>query len=415
MTENSDHQDAPEGPLTGVKVIDLTHHISGPYCTKLFADYGADVVKIERPDGGDPARRMAPFYKDEPGLEKSGLFLHLNTNKRSLTLNLQSEAGRKILLELARDADIVVESFSPGFLPSLDLGYEAFEALNPRLVMTSISNFGQTGPYKDYKASEITLYALGGTMISTGMPDREPVKLGLTVEQFYAGMVCATATMGAFFGATASGVGQHVDMSLMEIMVANQDRAVQGHMIYQYTGPGAGRTGGGSAGRTIVPVGVYPTLDGYVQFFALTPRWDRICKMIGRPDLIDDPHFTAPENFAGNPEVKEEFDGILLEWLLQHTKREVMELSQAAGHPCGAINTMEDVFNDPHLEARAFFAEVDHPATGPLRYPGPQFRMSETPWRPGRAPLLGENTAAVLAGLGYAPEDISRLREQEAI
>jgi crotonobetainyl-CoA:carnitine CoA-transferase CaiB-like acyl-CoA transferase len=281
--------------------------------------------------------------------------------------------------------------------------------------MTSISNFGRTGPYKDYAASEITLYALGGTMISTGIAERPPVKLGLTVEQFYAGMVCATATMGAFMGASLTGEGQHVDMSLMEIMVANQDRAVQGHMIYQYTGPGAGRTGAGSPGRTIVPVGVYPTLDGYVQFFALTPRWDRICAMIDRPDLVNDPHFTAPENFAGNAEVKEEFDGILLEWLLTHTKREVMEKSQAAGHPCGAINTIADVFEDPHLEARGFFHSIDHPATGPLKYPGPQFRMSGTPWRPGRAPLLGEHTSEVLQGLGYSAEDIARLREQGAV
>jgi crotonobetainyl-CoA:carnitine CoA-transferase CaiB-like acyl-CoA transferase len=204
-------------------------------------------------------------------------------------------------------------------------------------------------------------------------------------------------------------------MSLMEIMVANQDRAVQGHMIYQYTGPGAGRTGGGSPGRTIVPVGVYPTLDGYVQFFALTPRWDRICMMIDRPDLINDPHFTAPENFAGNAEVKEEVDGILLEWLLTHTKREVMEKSQACGHPCGAINDMADVFADPHLEARGFFQTIDHPVAGPLQYPGPQFRMSETPWRPGRAPLLGEHTVEVLQSLGYTTEDIARLREQGAI
>jgi formyl-CoA transferase len=152
-----------------------------------------------------------------------------------------------------------------------------------------------------------------------------------------------------------------------------------------------------------------------VQFFALTPRWDRICAMIDRPDLVNDPHFTAPENFSGNPEVKEEFDGILLEWLLTHTKREVMEKSQAAGHPCGAINTMADVFEDPHLAARGFFQTIDHPATGPLQYPGPQFRMSETPWRAGRAPLLGEHTSEVLQGAGYSKQDIARLREQGAV
>jgi formyl-CoA transferase/CoA:oxalate CoA-transferase len=193
------------GPLQGVRVLDLTHYITGPYATKLFADYGADVIKIERPDGGDPARTIAPFFKDKPHLEGSGLFLHLNSNKRSVTLNLKSEAGKKILLDLARDADILVESFSPRVMPSLGLDYETIHAINPRLTYTSISNFGQNGPYRDYKTTEITLYAMGSTMISTGMPDRPPVKLGLTVEHFFAGMVSATATMGAFYGADAEG------------------------------------------------------------------------------------------------------------------------------------------------------------------------------------------------------------------
>src|SRR6185369_2325422 len=142
---------------------------AGPYCTKLFADYGAEVIKIEAPDGGDVARRMGPFLKDEPNLEKSGLFLHLNTNKKSVTLDIETQAGRNALLALAKDADIIVESFSPDFMPSLELDYDAFEAVNPRIVMTSISNFGRTGPYKDYKMSEITAYALGGTMHSTGL------------------------------------------------------------------------------------------------------------------------------------------------------------------------------------------------------------------------------------------------------
>jgi formyl-CoA transferase len=253
-------------------------------------------------------------------------------------------------------------------------------------------------------------------MHSTGLAGRPPLKLGLTVEQFFAGMVSATATMGAFMGAQLNGEGQHVDLSIMEMMVGNQDRAVQTHMIYQYNGaPMGGRSGGGSPGRSISPAGVYPTMDGYVQFFALQPHWERVCRMIDRPDLINDPHFTAPENFMGNAEVKAEVDAILLEWLLVRTKREVMEKSQEAGYPCGAINTMEDVFNDPHLADRGFFVQVDHPATGPLTYPGEPFKMSETSWRPGRAPMLGEHTQEVLRGLGYTDEDIATLREQGAV
>jgi crotonobetainyl-CoA:carnitine CoA-transferase CaiB-like acyl-CoA transferase len=401
-----------------VRIVDLTNYIAGPYCTKLFADYGAELIKIERPQGGDPARRMGPFFKDRPHLEASGLFLHLNTNKQSVTLNLKSEAGRRLLLELVQDADILVESFAPGVMASFGLEYSVLEKVKPDLVYTSISNFGQTGPYRDYKMTEITLYALGSTMQSTGMPDRPPLKLGLTVENVYAGMVCAAATMGALIGAAAHGTGQHLDLALMEIQAGNQDRGVQGQMMYQYVGNanrGPARTGGGVVGRFLSPVGVYPCADGYVQFFTLQPLWERVCKMIERPDLLADPHFTAPENMNNNPERKAEFDAILLEWLLVHTKREVMEASQAAGYMCGAINTMEDVFADPHLSARGFFVEVDHPYAGTLTYPGAPFKMSETPWRAGRAPLLGEHTQPVLNRLGYSNEDIALLRSQGAL
>src|SRR5207249_1600038 len=173
-------------------------------------------------------------------------FLHLNTNKKSVTLNLKSAAGKKILLDLARQADIVVESFAPRVLPSLGLDYETLKGVNPRIVMSSISNFGQTGPYRDYKMTEITMYAIGGTMFSTGEADREPVKLGLTVEQIFAGMVAATATMGAFMGCVLQGYGQHVDLSLHEVMTASQDRAVQGHTNFQYIGTVGGRTGAGA-------------------------------------------------------------------------------------------------------------------------------------------------------------------------
>jgi len=412
-------QAVDQGPLQGVRVIDLTQCIAGPYCTKLFADHGAEVIKIEPPSSGDVARSMAPFWHDEPHLEGSGLFLHLNTNKKSVALDASKEAGRKVVLDLTREADILVESLAPGSMAAWGLDYTTLEKINPRLVMTSISNFGQTGPYRDYKMTEITLYALGSTMQVTGMPDRPPLKLGLTVENVYAGMVSATATMGAFMGAVVNGEGQYVDMALMEIQAGNQDRAVQGHMIYQYIGGPTGgwtRSGGGSQGRNLLPVGVYPCADGYVQFFTLQPLWDRVCKMIGREDLIDDAYFTAPENFSGNAEVKAEFDAVLLEWLLQHTKREVMERSQACGYMCGAINTMEDVFADPHLAERGFFAEVNHPHTGPLRYPGAQFKMSETPWRAGRAPLLGEHTHEVLTDLlGYGEAELAALRQQGAI
>jgi crotonobetainyl-CoA:carnitine CoA-transferase CaiB-like acyl-CoA transferase len=399
-----------------VRVLDLTHYYAGPYCTKLLADYGADVLKIERPDGGDPLRRLGPFYKDEPHLEGSGSFLHLNTNKRSMTLNLKTSAGRALFRELVRKADIVVESFSPRVMPSLGLDYAALSALNPALVMTSISNFGQTGPYRDFKLTEITLYALGGTMQLTGLPDRPPLKLALTVENLYAGLVCATATMGALMG-SLDGLGQHLDLSLMEIQAGSQDRAMQLHTAHQWVGSaGRDKRVGGSVGRDLLPKGVYPVADGYVQFHTLQPVWERVCMMIERPDLIEDAYFTAPENFRDNAQVKAEFEAILLGWLLQHTKQEVMERAQECGYMCGALNEMSDVFQDPNLRARGFFVDFEHPYAGVLTYPGAPFKMQDTPWQPGRAPLLGEHTTEILTNeLGCSAEEVVRLREQGVV
>lgn len=402
--------------LDGVKVVDLSHHIAGPYCTKLLADYGAQVIKIERPDGGDPARRMGPFLKDDPHPEKSGLFLHLNTNKWSITLNLKTELGKKILLDLVEDADILVENFHPRVMPGLGLDYPVLEARNRRIIMTSISNFGHTGPYRDYRMSEIEAYAMGGVMHATGMPEREPIKLALTVEQFFVGNVAATASMGAFIGALTSGEGQQLDLSIMEMQVGHQDRGIANLITYQYSGQPTFRRSR-ELSRTIMPNGVYPTAEGYGQFSGgqLT-WWPRFCRMIGRLDLIDDPHFTTPENFYNNPDVKAEVEAFFYEWLFQNTKQEAMEKSQAEGYLAGAINTMEDVFNDPHLAARNFFVEIDHPVSGTLKYPGPPFIMSETSWKPGRAPLLGEHNREVYCDrLGFSGDDLVRMREQGVI
>jgi crotonobetainyl-CoA:carnitine CoA-transferase CaiB-like acyl-CoA transferase len=273
--------------------------------------------------------------------------------------------------------------------------------------MTSISNYGQTGPYRDYKATEITLYAMGGSMYQTGEPYREPVKLGMTVEQFFCGTVAASATMGAFMGAALQGVGQHVDLSLHEIMTGNQDRALTNLTDYQHTGDLPVRHLESSSGFSPT----LPVVDGYVQFYSIPRTWKRICEMIDHTELGDRPDLTNPTQ----PEAKETVVALLLEWLDGRKKQDVMELAQTHGIFCSAVNTTEDVFRDPHVAERGFLVEVDHPYTGPLRYPGPPFRMMETPWRAGRAPLLGEHTSEVLATLGYAADDVARLREQGAI
>ncbi len=401
------------GALTGTKVLDLTHHIAGPFCTKLLADHGADVLKIEQPPGGDPTRHMPPFLKDEPHPEKSGRFLYLNTGKRSVTLNLKTADGKHILKELVRDVDILVESFSPRVMPSLGMSYEVLRDINPRLIMTSISNFGQTGPYRDYKMTEIVLYAMALTMNGTGMADREPQKLAFNVTQYEAGTVAAIATLGAYLGREMHGVAQHVDVALVETQLSSIDRTATTVLAYQFSGENVGLRAGATPGFSILPAGVYPCRDGYVTFVAANPNWwPRFVRMVGRPELLEDPRFQDPAfSFVYNMDYKAEIETMVLEWLAGLTKQEAMEKSQAVEMAGTAINSMAEVFKDPQSNSRGFFVDIDHPIAGTLRYPGSPAQFTESPPQFRRAPLFGEHNREVYCDqLGYRPEDLVRLR-----
>ena len=206
--------------LKSVKVIDLTQNIAGPYCTKLLADYGADVIKVERPDGGDPARRMGPFPEHEPHPEKSGIFLYLNTNKRGVTLDIKSQVGRNALLRLVKDADVLVESYSPRVMESLGLDNQRLSQVNPQLIMTSVSSFGRSGRYRDYRATELVLYSLCGMAYMTGGYHREPVKHGYNQSQYLGGISAASGTIAALLGLWRGGKGQQVDVSILECVIS---------------------------------------------------------------------------------------------------------------------------------------------------------------------------------------------------
>ena len=401
-----------EGALSDVRVLDFTHYIAGAYCTKLLADYGADVLKVERPDGGDGARRLGPFPNDEPHPERSGLFLHLNTNKRGITLNLKTEAARRIVRELVRSVDIVVESFRPGEMEGFRLGYDALRAITPNLVMTSVSNFGQSGPYRNLRASEIIFYGMGGEMYSTGLEDREPIKMGGTVVQYQAGAAAAVVTMGALFTARLQNAGQHVDVSIMETQVGSIDRRMSMLLAYQYTGEVSRRTPFGSMGY---PIGVYPCADGYVELTGGIVYFPRVVRMLGEPETFEDPKWRTP-TAQSDPELKQEFEEYFIPWCLERTKYEIWYAAQEAGVLSGPINSMEDLAADPNFNQRNAFAEMEHPVAGRLRYPGRPFVMNESPWSIRRpAPTLGQHNDETLTGLGYTREDIARLREQNAI
>ncbi len=402
-------------PLSDIRVIDLTQYIAGPYCTKLLADFGADVIKIERPGGGDLARRLGPFPGDVPHSEKSGLFLHLNTNKRSVVLNLKTSEGTDVLRSLLSGADILVESFRPGEMARLGLDPADLQQTYPNLVITSISNFGQTGPYRDYKASEITLFAMGGRMSRSGLPDRYPLKLGGNHVQYQAGNCAAMATLFAWYAGRYKGIGgQHVDIAIFETQLASYNSRMPYLLAYAYTGERGTRGEPGGGGY---PSGYYPCADGYIHITGGGAFFPRSAALLGRPELATDPRFAPPLGQL-NRQSKEEFEITLwLPWLLERTRSEVVETAQSYELLCGAVYSIDEVVQNPQLTAREYFVDIDHPVSGTFRYPGAPIMPSEPWWRLRRpAPLLGQHTGEVLTELlGASAEELARLEERGVI
>ena len=378
MVENQVSQ-----PLSGLRVVDLTHGISGPYCTKLLADHGADVIKIERPGAGDFARAMGPFPDDSPHPEKSGLFLFLNTNKRGITLDLKSAEGVEAVKELAKGADILVESFKPGTMERLGLGYDTLSKINPNLLMTSVSNFGQTGPYRDYLINEVALYASGGRMNGSGLPDRYPLKLGGNHALYQAGNVAALATLFAWRGREQQGLGgQYIDISILETQTGSINQRLMSLVQYQYTGEKTVRLGPIRAGY---PGGIFPCLDGYISVSVGGPRWASLCNTLERPDLIDSYYGTAMGQV--DLDAKDEFEEtIWLPWLFERTMQEIVEVGQANEMLISPIVTIDyAVDSHPQLAFRDYFQEIDHPVAGKFRYPGAPIYNPQGWWKIDRA------------------------------
>lgn len=383
-------------PLTELKVLDLGHHIAGPYCSKLFATLGAEVIKIERPGGGDAARRAGPFPDDVPHLEKSGLYLYLNTNKKGVTLNLKTETGKKIFKELVGWADVVVENFSPRVLPSLNLGYDTLEQTNPRVVLTSISNFGQTGPYRDSKAEDVTLWALGGLMYQAGLPDYPPLKFGPPVVQYSAGLSAFTATMMALNYVDLTRIGQQVDVSLLEVVASNHFQSI---VEYTYTGSVHHRN------RAMM---ILPAQDGYVSAPALARHWQHFPDVLGMPELQEDPRFASEQLRRQHAD---DLETVGISWTIDKTKEEIYRVGQSYHMPWSYVASVEDLVNSPQYKARGFFTEIDHPQAGKQLYPTMPVRFGDEAPVLGRAPLLGEHNAEVYCDmLGYSKAELIRLR-----
>lgn len=393
--------DLSPAPLSGVRVLDLTHYIAGPYATKWLATLGADVVKVERPSTGDPLRAFGPFPPGADGdREQSGHFLFLNTGKRGITLDLKQERGRELLLRLAESADVVVENFAPGKMDSFGLGYDQLSQTNDQLVVTSISNFGQDGPYRDLKASEIVLFGMGGLMHLIGYDEEAPLKFGGFQAMHMGGLSAFTATMLALTHAERAGAGSHVDVSIFEGMVSSH---FQSMVQYEYTGRVQRRS------RAMM---VFPCQDGFAGMLVQEHQWTRLLEVMDVPELRE-------ERFSTQLQRRDHYDELeplMLGWALQRTKRQIYEAGQNANLPFSFFATVDDLLTSPQYEARDFFHPVDHPVAGEYPYPGSPVRFDGVAPPTGRAPLLGEHTDEVLGGeLGLAADELTSLRAAEVI
>ena len=392
----------PEGLLEGIQVLDLGSHLSGPFCAKLLADYGADVIKVEPPQTGDVARRNGPFVGDDPHPEKSISFLYLNTNKRGITLDVGSESGRLLLRSLLQRADVLVENFSPAQAESLKLDYAALSGINPALVVTSISPFGQTGPYRDMAATDIVTCALSGLMYHSGDSDREPLRSALDQSLYVAGANAAAATLAALFQRLSSGLGQHVDVSVVECLASHLVQAVP---YYSYMGAIKGR-------RPIQGSGfeeLMPAQDGYVvPSVQGSQPWSVVADLIGGAELKDERFATG----SGRIEHGEELKQLLIEHLANWDRKELFQTSGERRLVFGMAQDAGDLLACPHLRARGFFVDVDHPVAGRAEYPGTGAKLSELDFDISRpAPLLGQhNTEIYCDDLGYSSEDLVNLR-----
>ena len=396
-----------EHALSGIRVVDLTHYIAGPYCTKLLADYGAEVIKIEKPGDGDEARTLPPFFADRPGLERSGLFFFLNTNKQGITLNLKIDRGRSILLRLVEQADVLVENFRPGVMARLGLARETLEKANPRLVSVSITNFGSSGPYRDYRLTDSVAYALGGWTYPMGELDRPPVQPGGAFGQYVAGLYAAIGALQAVRYRNTTGEAQSVEVSIQEALLAT---TLYDFVAFSYAGFVRKRSGR-QFHLGFPNLVTLPCADGYVGIHAGLPHQIyALLNLVGRSDLASEPRF---QTLAGLGAHARELHDALLPWLRERGKWDIYHAAQARGIPLSPIPSPAEVVEWVHLKERQHFLEIEHPQGGKVKIPGPPFREHGKPlWPLRRAPLLGEHTQEVLCGrLGYTKMDVQRMRD----
>lgn len=385
--------------LEGIRVLDLSRVLAGPYCTMMLADYGADIIKIEPPEVGDDSRAFGPFVGKE-----SAYFMSLNRNKRSITLNFKREQERELFKELVKYADVVVENYRPGTMEKFGLSYEELKQINPKIIYAACSGFGHTGPYRDKPAYDIIVQAMGGIMSITGPENGDPTRVGASVGDVMAGMFTAYGVMMALFHRERTGEGQKVDVGMLDCQVAVLENA-----IARYVTSGIVPGPLGNRHPSITPFSSFTAQDGYIIVGAGNDRlWERLCNILGLSDLVKDPRFDTNAHRTNNAK---ELAVILNEIFKTKTINDWLSMLEEAGLPCEPINTIDRIVNDPHVKAREMIVEVEHPVAGKLKMPGVPVKLSATPGAVEfPAPLLGQHTNEIIKEvLGWDEEQIAQV------
>ena len=386
-------------PLDGFRVLDLTRFLSGPYCTMVLAELGADVIKIEQPHTGDDSRRLAPKVNGE-----SYPFAMPNRSKRSVSLDLKTDRGRELFLRLAVDADLVIENFRPGVTKRLGIDYESVKAVREDILYCSISGFGQTGPYRLRPGFDIMAQGTVGFLRMTGQPGGRPAKVGIAINDIAAGATAIYSIMGAEMLRQRTGKGQYMDISLVDAGLA--------WTVWEsgaYFAAGEVPQATGTRHRRSTPYQAYRTSDGYVTIGAANDRlWIRlVTQALGRPEWLEDPRFaTLPDRMSNIDELEREIEAITT----TRTTQEWIETLDEAGVPCGPVLTYDQTLSDPHVLEREMVVDVEHPIIGPMRTIGPPTKFSDLEFTVrGPAPWLGQHTSEVLREIGVADGDVEQL------
>lgn len=402
--------------LAGVKVLELSQFVAGSYCTSLFAHLGAEVVKVEPPGKGDCLRHVGPFLKDDPNQEKSGLFLYLNQNKQGITLDINTKKGQEIFLKLLEDFDILIEDVPPSQGSELGLNYDKLQNINPRLIITSITPFGQNGPYKDYKAYDINIQAASGLAGINGEPDKTPLRIPGMQAHFQSALNGAIGTLSALFFREISGEGQHVDISEQECCASILGDVMSNASMLNRVRTRSQSLADMGTHSMIWPIGNFETKDGYVNICILeSHQWKGLVEAFGNPEWALDPKLSdmyAFKEYDDTEGISEKIETTIksydTETLFQNAQRNRV--------PLVAIKNTSAVLTSPQLIERDFFKEIEHLVAGKLTYPGAPFRLSETPWSFDRpAPLLGQHNEIIYSKLGYSKADLKKLSLEKVI